>query len=138
MIFGSLVLYWGKWPLTGKVILIMAVGLPVWAWYEIGRPWKQGRKPLPELLPHLKAGAWMVIYLLVMAAVSYLGGKEFGGKGYLPQGVDLAVVAAIALAFYFWGVRSAWRNPTLIKVEAEMAAAQDAAEAADGKAPAGA
>ncbi|MFB7630563.1 APC family permease [Streptomyces sp. NPDC056149] len=139
MIFGSLVLYWGKWPLTGKVIFIMAVGLPVWAWYEIVRPWKQGRKPLPELLPHLKAGAWMVIYLLVMAAVSYLGGKEFGGKGYLPQGIDLAVVAAIALAFYFWGVRSAWRNPTLIKVEAEIAAAQAADEAAaGGKTPAGA
>lgn len=127
MIFGSLVLYWGRWPLTGKVILIMAVGLPVWAWYEIGKPLTQGRKPWAELRPHLKAGAWMVAYLLVMAAVSYLGGKEFGGKGYLPAGWDIVLVAAIGLAFYFWGVRSSWRNPSLLTVEAELRAEEEAA-----------
>lgn len=115
MIFGSLVLYWGKWPLTGKVILIMAVGLPIWAWYELRKPWA-------ELKPHLKAGAWVVAYLLVMAFVSWAGGTEFGGKGYLAEGWDLLVVALIGLAFYFWGVRSAWRNPTLVATEQEMAA----------------
>ncbi|KNB51741.1 APC family permease [Streptomyces caatingaensis] len=115
MIFGSLVLYWGKWPLTGKVILIMAVGLPIWAWYELRKPWA-------ELKPHLKAGAWMVTYLLVMAFVSWAGGTEFGGKGYLAEGWDLLVVAVIGLAFYVWGVRSAWRNPTLVATEREIAA----------------
>lgn len=127
MVFGSLVLYWGRWPLTGKVILIMAVGLPVWAWYELRKPWA-------ELRPHLKAGAWMVAYLLVMAVVSYFGGKEFGGRGYLPQGWDIVVVAVIALAFYYWGLRSAWRNPSLVTVEAEARAAaeRDDAEAAAG------
>lgn len=114
MIFGSLVLYWGRWPLTGKVILIMAVGLPVWAWYELRKPWA-------ELKPHLKAGSWMVAYLLVMAFVSWGGGSEFGGKGYLPPGWDMVVVAVLGLAFYFWGIRSAWRNPTLEAVEREMA-----------------
>ncbi|MFH8406964.1 APC family permease [Streptomyces sp. NPDC018019] len=113
MVFGSLVLYWGRWPLTGKVILIMAVGLPVWAWYELRKPWA-------ELKPHLKAGAWMVAYLLVMACVSYMGGTEFGGKGYLPPGWDIVVVAVIGLVFYFWGVRSSWRNPTLVQAEAEL------------------
>jgi len=130
MIFGSLVLYWGRWPLTGKVILIMAVGLPVWAWYEIGKPLTQGRKPWAALRPHLKAGAWMVAYLLVMASVSYMGGKEFGGKGYLPEGWDIVLVALIGLAFYYWGVRSSWRNPTLIQAEAEIQAAEEA-EAAE-------
>ncbi|MGK5638801.1 APC family permease [Streptomyces sp. URMC 126] len=114
MIFGSLVLYWGKWPLTGKVILIMAVGLPIWAWYELRKPWD-------ELKPHLKAGAWMVAYLLVMAFVSWAGGKDYGGKGYLGEGWDLVVVALIGLAFYMWGVRSAWRNPTLVAAEKEIA-----------------
>ncbi|WP_424889953.1 APC family permease [Streptomyces sp. XH2] len=124
MIFGSLVMYWARWPLTGKVIFIMAIGLPIWAWYELRKPWA-------ELKPHLQAGAWMVTYLLVMAFVSWAGGTEFGGKGYLAEGWDIVVVVLIALAFYAWGVNSAWRNPTLVATEKEMAAAE-AAEAAAG------
>nr|ADM46378.1 amino-acid permease transmembrane protein [Streptomyces sp. CS] len=112
MVFGSLVLYWARWPLTGKVILIMAIGLPVWAWYELRKPWR-------ELRPHLAAGAWMVTYLIVMAFVSWAGGSEYGGKGHLPEGWDIVVVAVIGLVFYAWGVRSAWRNPSLERVERE-------------------
>ncbi|MFJ3789773.1 APC family permease [Kitasatospora sp. NPDC090091] len=120
MVFGSLVLYWARWPLTGKVILLMAAGLPIWAWYEL-------RKPFAELKPHLKAGAWMVAYLFVMAAVSWAGSADFGGHGYLPEGWDLLIVAALGLAFYRWGVASAWDNPSLAAVKAELAA--EAAEA---------
>ncbi len=116
MVFGSLVLYWARWPLTGKVILLMAAGLPIWAWYEL-------RKPFAELKPHLKAGAWMVAYLFVMAAVSWAGSTDFGGEGYLPEGWDLLVVALIGLAFYAWGVRSAWANPSLAAVKRELAEA---------------
>ncbi|WP_269853446.1 APC family permease [Streptomyces sp. RPT161] len=121
MVFGSLVLYWAKWPLTGKVILLMAAGLPIWAFYEL-------RKPMSQLKPHLKAGVWMVAYLFVMAFISYIGSKDYGGQGYLPEGWDLLVVAVIGLAFYFWGVRSAWHNPSLEAVREELKAAQDDAE----------
>ncbi|MFD7412239.1 APC family permease [Kitasatospora purpeofusca] len=121
MIFGSLVLYWARWPLTGKVILLMAAGLPIWAWYEL-------RKPFAELKPHLKAGAWMVAYLFVMAGVSWAGSTDFGGEGYLPEGWDLLVVALIALAFYAWGVRSAWANPSLAAVKLELAGEAGAAD----------
>lgn len=112
MVFGSLVMYWARWPLTGKVIFIMAIGLPVWAWYELRKPWA-------ELRPHLRAGAWMVAYLLVMALTSWAGSTEYGGRGYLPVGWDVVVVSAIGLAFYVWGVRSAWHNPTLAGLVAE-------------------
>ncbi|WP_371520957.1 APC family permease [Kitasatospora sp. NBC_01300] len=125
MVFGSLVLYWARWPLTGKVILLMAAGLPIWAWYELRKPWA-------ELKPHLKAGAWMVAYLFVMAGVSWAGSTDFGGQGYLPEGWDLLVVAAIALAFYRWGVASAWANPSLAAVRRELAEEAAAGEGADG------
>ncbi|MFJ8433101.1 APC family permease [Kitasatospora sp. NPDC094019] len=127
MIFGSLVLYWARWPLTGKVILLMAAGLPIWAWYEL-------RKPFAELKPHLRAGAWMVAYLFVMAGVSWAGSTDFGGRGYLPEGWDLLVVALIALAFYAWGVRSAWENPSLAAVRLELAGTAAAEGAEDGAA----
>jgi amino acid transporter len=121
MVFGSLVLYWAKWPLTGKVILLMAAGLPIWAFYEL-------RKPMSQLKPHLKAGVWMVAYLFVMAFVSYIGNKDYGGQGYLPEGWDLLVVALIGLGFYFWGVHSAWHNPSLEAVREELKEAQEDAE----------
>ena len=38
--------------------------------------------------------------------MSFLGSREFGGRGVLPYGVDMALVTVLALAFYFWGVRS--------------------------------
>ncbi|TQF01882.1 APC family permease [Kitasatospora acidiphila] len=123
MVFGSLVLYWAKWPLTGKVILLMAAGLPVWAWYELRKPWE-------VLKPHLKAGVWMIAYLVVMAGVSWAGSKSYGGHNHLKEPLDLVVVALLALAFYFWGVRSAWSNPSLDQVKAEMAEAAEA-ESAD-------
>ncbi|MET8703755.1 APC family permease [Kitasatospora sp. NPDC004723] len=123
MIFGSLVLYWARWPLTGKVILLMAAGLPIWAWYEL-------RKPFAELKPHLKAGAWMIAYLFVMAGVSWAGSADFGGHGYLPEGWDLLFVAAIALVFYAWGVRSAWANPSLAAVKRELTETDGAADQA--------
>ncbi|MQS15243.1 APC family permease [Streptomyces kaniharaensis] len=123
MVFGSLVLYWARWPLTGKVILLMAAGLPIWAWYELRKPWA-------ELRPHLRAGAWMVGYLFVMAAVSWAGSTDFGGQGYLPEGWDLLIVAALALAFYYWGVASAWANPSLAEVRRELDAEAVPAEQA--------
>ncbi|MEV7781895.1 APC family permease [Kitasatospora sp. NPDC088351] len=115
MVFGSLVLYWARWPLTGKVILLMAAGLPIWAWYELRKPWA-------ELKPHLKAGVWMIAYLFVMAGVSWAGSADFGGHGYLPEGWDLLIVAVLALAFYRWGLRSAWQNPSLDAVKHELTA----------------
>ncbi|MGA5820736.1 APC family permease [Kitasatospora sp. NPDC094028] len=121
MVFGSLVLYWAKWPLTGKVILLMAAGLPIWAFYELRKPWA-------ELKPHLKAGAWMIAYLFVMAGISWAGSTDYGGRGDLPEGWDLLIVAAIALAFYYWGVASAWANPSLAAVRQEMAEAEQPAE----------
>jgi amino acid transporter len=115
-VFGTLVLYWARWPLTGKVILIMAVGLPVYAWYEL--------RGGTQLAKHLKSGAWLVSYLVWMALLSYAGGTEFGGRGWVPGGWDIAVVVASGLAFYAWGLKSAWRNPTLEEVLAPRAEAE--------------
>lgn len=130
MVFGSLVLYWARWPLTGKVILIMAIGLPIWAWYELRKPWA-------ELKPHLMGGAWMVSYLLVMALVSFLGSKKYGGRGDLADGWDFLIVAVIALLFYAWGVGSAWRNPSLVQAEQELVAAEAETANAEGTDDAG-
>ncbi|GAA3047110.1 hypothetical protein GCM10020000_28950 [Streptomyces olivoverticillatus] len=43
----------------------------------------------------------------------------------------MLLVALIALGFYVWGVRSSWRNPTLVQAEKELAAEAVAEESAE-------
>ncbi len=105
-VFATELLYWAKWPLTGEIILLMVVALPVYFWFQ----WKAGWVDFGRQL----AGAWWLIaYLPTIALISWGGSERFGGKGYLPYGWDLVVVAVVGLAFYLWGVRSGWRTPSV-------------------------
>ncbi|MEJ8676475.1 APC family permease [Chromobacterium amazonense] len=97
----SLVLYWARWPLTGHIIFLIVAALPVYFWYQAKAGW-------PEFGRELKGALWMVLYLPAMALLSWIGSADFGGIGILPYGIDMAVVAAASLGFYFWGVNSGW------------------------------
>lgn len=99
-------LYWARWPLTGEIILLMVVALPLYFYYQAKDGWRGFSR-------HLAGAWWMVAYLPTLAAVSWLGSTRFGGKGYLPYGWDLAVVAVIGLVFYLWGLRAGWRTPAI-------------------------
>jgi hypothetical protein len=84
----------------------MVVALPVYLYYQAQAGWQDfGR--------HLKGAWWLIVYLPTVAIVSWLGSTTFGGRGYLPYGLDLVVVAVIGLVFYMWGVRSGWRTPAV-------------------------
>jgi len=114
-IMSTELLYWAKWPLTGEIILLMVVALPVYLYYQAKDHWHDfGRQ--------MKGAWWMVFYLPVIAALSWGGSTTFGGKGYLPYGWDLAVVAAVGLVFYVWGVKSGWRTPSIEAAEIEARA----------------
>ncbi|WP_028208746.1 APC family permease, partial [Paraburkholderia nodosa] len=102
----SMILYWAKWPLTGEIILLMVVALPVYFYFQR----KQGFEGWGQ---DLKAAWWLCAYLPIMALLSLIGSKEFGGAGLLPYGWDMLVVALIALVFYYWGVNSGYRSPYL-------------------------
>jgi len=105
-------LYWAKWPLTGEIILLMVVALPVYFYYQAKAGWHDfGRQ--------MKGAWWLVAYLPVLAAVSWAGSTTFGGKGYLSYGTDLVVVAVIGLVFYLWGVKSGWRTPSVEAAQLE-------------------
>ena len=113
-IMSAELLYWAKWPLTGEIILLMVVALPVYFYYTAKHGWHEfGR--------HLKGAWWLIAYLITLAAVSRIGSAKFGGLDYIPYGYDLAVVAVIGLVFYLWGVASGWRTPA-IEAEREQAA----------------
>jgi amino acid transporter len=105
-VLATLMLYWARWPRTGLIMLLLIVPLPVYFYYEAKRGWRDfGR--------HLKGAYWMIGYLAAVVVLSWAGSKEFGGQGYIGYGWDQLCVAAVALAFFHWGVRSGWRTPAL-------------------------
>jgi amino acid transporter len=111
-IMSTELLYWAKWPLTGEIILLMVVALPVYLYYQAKSGWHDfGRQ--------MKGAWWLVFYLITLAIVSRIGSTQFGGLGYLSYGVDLAVVAAIGLVFFLWGVKSGWRTPSVEAAQIE-------------------
>jgi amino acid transporter len=95
-VLASMLLYWSKWPLTGETLGVLFCGVILYGGYVLA-----GRAPAASV----RYGAWMIVYLVAMAALSYLGAVRFGGTGLIPFGWDMVAVAAVAVAIYCWGVR---------------------------------
>jgi amino acid transporter len=108
-VFATELLYWAKWPLTGEIILLIIVALPLYLYYQMRSGW-------PDLARQLRGASWFIVYLPLMAFVSWAGSSKFGGQNYLVWGWDLAVVACIGLVFFVWGVRAGWRTPAVEQV----------------------
>jgi len=112
-IFATELLYWAKWPLTGEIILLIVVALPIYFYFQWKADWVDfGRQ--------LRGAWWLVAYLPSVALLSWAGSEKFGGQNYLTWGWDLVVVAAVGLAFYIWGVKSGWRTPSVAAAHGEV------------------
>jgi len=109
-IFATELLYWAKWPLTGEIILLMTVALPVYVYYQAVAGW-------PDFARQLRGAWWLIAYLPVIAALSWAGSERFGGRDYIPWGWDLLLVAAVGVVFFLWGVRSGWNTPSVAQAQ---------------------
>ena len=105
-IFATELLYWAQWPLTGEIILLIVVALPVYLFYQAKNRWV-------DFARQLRASWWLILYLPTIALVSWAGSARFGGHDYLTWGWDLAVVASLGFIFFVWGVRSGWSTPAV-------------------------
>jgi amino acid transporter len=110
----SLILYWARWPLTGEIIVLMVVALPVYFYFQNKTGWQDWQR-------ELRSSWWMIAYLPMMALLSFFGSTAFGGDGVLPFGWDMGVVAVVAFGFYHWGVKTGWRTPYLDEAQAHDA-----------------
>lgn len=111
-IMSTELLYWSKWPLTGQVILLIIVAIPIYLYYQAKSNWHDFRR-------QMRGAWWLVFYLPTVSAISWCGSTVFGGKGYLAYGEDLALVAVIGAIFYVWGVASGWRTPSIDAIAME-------------------
>ncbi|KUL35033.1 amino acid transporter [Streptomyces sp. NRRL F-4489] len=99
--------YWSGWhdlrlalPLVlAGVVLFLVMRRP-----GAGAAERDGAGPRRPLTAELRTGAWLVVHLLALTALSWLG--TFKGSGRLPAPYDSLAVAAVALAVFFWAVRS--------------------------------
>ncbi|WP_308555901.1 APC family permease [uncultured Lactobacillus sp.] len=95
----SLAIYWSMWPTTIQVILVIALGLPVYIYYEI-------RYQHSNLKAQLKHCWWMIVYLIFMSIMSYIGSSGFGGQDFIKYPFDFVVIIIVSLGFYYWGIHS--------------------------------
>lgn len=101
-VFAACALYWSKWPNTGIVTALTLLAAPVAALVL-------SRKGERDLTRQFAPAWWIVFFLGALSLLSYLGSTGFGGRGVLPGGVDIALVATMALVTYFWAVRAGVR-----------------------------
>jgi len=125
-IFATELLYWAKWPLTGEIILLIVIALPVYLFYQARNQWR-------DFAPQLRASWWLIVYLPAIALVSWAGSTRFGGHDYLQWGWDLVVVAALGLVFFVWGVKSGWSTPAVRQAQIDHGAGSVAAGGARGR-----
>ncbi len=110
----SEIVYWSGWPLVGYLAIAIFLGLAVWAVMVYGF-----KAPGKFDVQSLKAGAWVPTYIVVLAFLSYIGEKTYGGTGIMPFPWDLVVVAVVAGIFYVWSLFSGYRTDeidTMIKL----------------------
>ncbi|GGX37270.1 amino acid transporter [Streptomyces noursei] len=99
--------YWSGWQHLRLALPLVLAGVLLFLWMRRpGAPVIEddGAGPRRSLGAELRIGAWLVVYLVGLTALSWLG--TFKGSGHLPAPYDSLTVAAAALAVFFWAVRS--------------------------------
>ncbi|MFF3743232.1 APC family permease [Streptomyces kronopolitis] len=106
--------YWSGWQDLRLALPLVLGGLLIFL--AMRRPGARadldaegdGAGPRRPLGAELRTGAWLVVYLVALTLLSWLG--TFEGSGRLPAPYDSLTVAALALAVFFWAVRSGVRH----------------------------
>jgi amino acid transporter len=98
----SIFVYWAAWPWTLVGAFLMILGAPLF--YLFKRP----------IAGEIKRTAWIWVYLVGLAVISYIGDPFFTFDNFLPIGpsglihypYDLIVVAIFSLIIFGWAYKS--------------------------------
>ena len=107
-IVGTLLIYWNGWETDWVVVTVDLCSLVLYAYFMVAH--ENLRKDLGK---NIRAGIWLVAYMLFLLAVSYAGSRRFGGHNLIKYPEDLLVVVIGAIGFFFWGLASAFVTPEI-------------------------
>jgi amino acid transporter len=110
----TLIFYWAGWANLKIALPILLVAVVVY-----------GLQHLREGLDFgsITRGLWLIVYLLLLLAVSPIG--SFGGDGKIRGPWDSVIVAVIGLAAYYVGVRSAAGHLQQYPIQVDSDAGED-------------
>ncbi|MEP9351236.1 APC family permease [Xanthobacter sp. KR7-225] len=94
-VVATLIIYWSGWNTVWRLGICLAIGLALFL--------VNARARMTRDLDVAEA-LWLVPYLLGIAIVSYLG--AFGGRGLIPFGVDMAILALLAALVFVYALKS--------------------------------
>jgi amino acid transporter len=95
----NLIIYWGGFATTWKLICAMLVGLALFAYGA----WRSRTGALRTVRSAMWIGPWLGGHLLI----GVLGRYGDGSQNILPGWVDIAVVIAFSLAIFYWAINLA-------------------------------
>ena len=111
----NLIIYWGGFDYTWKLVLAMVVGLGLFA---IG-----ASRAGTRIGGSVRTAMWIAPWLLGQLVIGAMGRYGDGATNILPNWVDLLVVIVFSLAIFFWAVRL-----TLSREQTQEAVARDASQ----------
>jgi len=97
-VVANLVIYWTGWDILWRLYAAIAIGFVLLGIGRIVNP--------SEFIPRLdwRGASWLWPYFIGLGVLSYLSPTDFGGTGLLPFGIDVVLVAAFAIAIYFYAM----------------------------------
>ena len=104
----SIFVYWAAWPWTIVGAILMILGAPLF--YLFKRP----------IAGELKRTAWIWVYLVGLAILSYIGDPFFTFDNFLPIGpigllhypYDGIAVTVFSLLIFLWAYKSSLKRVT--------------------------
>ncbi|MDI5967408.1 APC family permease [Streptomyces sp. SL13] len=119
-VIATLIFYWAGWHEVRVALPVLFVSVLLYAYQQIRHD---------QDLRDLRNGLWLVVYLLLLMAMSGIG--TFGGAKWIAAPWDSVVVAVIGAVAYVRGTRDAARHiathplPPPVDLEAEARESDD-------------
>jgi amino acid transporter len=101
--FANLIIYWGGFDITWKLVCAMGVGVVLFA---IGAARAKTNASLT-----LRNAVWIAPWLGGQVLIGWCGRYGAGARNLLPDWVDIAIVIIFALSIFYWAVSVSSTKP---------------------------
>jgi len=101
-VVAALIVYWSRWETLSWLLGLQVLMFIAWVLYRLSSKAHRAR-----LWQQVRCALWLIVFYLLVMAVSYLG--TFGGISAITHPWDTVLVAVIAVGIYEWASRAGLR-----------------------------